>query len=81
MGNEMAQKEQDDRVTLSVADVKDSHRLMHEMEGFANALLQTALQHDDTRGAFVLTFDHESGMGLALTIYQLLALVRTVDRN
>lgn len=81
MGNNMTQKARDDRVTLSVADVKDRRRLSQEVEGFANTLLQTASEHDSRKGDIVLTFNRESGINLALTLHQLLAVVRTMEKN
>jgi hypothetical protein len=81
MGSEMTQKDPDGRVTLAVTDVKDRQRLVSEVEGFANSLLQTAAQRESSAGEFVLTFDHDSGVHFALTLHQLLALVRTMEKN
>ena len=81
MGDKMTQKERDDRVTLSISDVKDRRRLMSEVEAFANTLLRSASEHEDTKGDVVLTFNQESGVNLALTLHQLLAVVRTQEKN
>lgn len=68
-------------VTLSIADVKDRSRLIQEVAGFANTLLQTASEHNDAKGSIILTFDRKSGVDLALTIHQLLAVMRTMEKN
>ncbi len=81
MGNSMTQKARDDQITLSVADVKDRTRLAQEVEGFATTLLRTAAAHESTKGDLVLTFTRESGVKLALTLHQLVAVVRTMEKN
>jgi len=82
MGNSMMRNEQDDSITLSVKEVKDQHQLIQEIEVFANALIRTAT--DKTRNEkddIVLTFDQASSISLALTLHQLMSLLRTTAKN
>lgn len=75
------QKARETRVTLSVSDVKDRERLMQEVQGFADTLLQSTADHDESYGDIVLTFDRASGVELALTLHQLLAVMRSEKKN
>lgn len=74
------------RVTLSPTDVKDQSRIIQEVENFANVLFSTTSLSDDQEGTdpeddVVLTFSRESGFNLALTLHQLLSIVKSSSGN
>ncbi len=74
------------RVTLSPTDVKDQARIIQEVENFANVLFSTTSPTDDQeeespQDDVVLTFSRESGFNLALTLHQLISIVKSNSGN
>jgi len=74
------------RVTLSASNVKDQMRIISEVENFANVLFSTTSVSEDMEDAdpqddIVLTFSRESGFNLALTLHQLISLVKSESGN
>jgi len=69
-------------VKLSPSDIKDREHLAQQLESFTRMLFETAAYADeDEDGDMVISFTRDNMMSFALTMHQILVVLRAEASN
>jgi hypothetical protein len=69
------------RIEISVSRIKNKSQLIQELQSFAGLLWSSVDSSEDAHNTIVLTFKREEAKEFALTLYQLLGVLKQQKNN